>query len=231
MNPAIFAIFGSAFLVGLSGALMPGPLTTLTVREAMRHGFWAGPVAAGGHALAELVLVIALAFGLSQILDQGPATAAIAIVGGIFLMAMGLRTVVQAPSQNLRLEAVGSGEGLGTDGSLRPGAGRALLPVAAPLALAAVLVSVANPYWVIWWASVGTAYMTESLKHGAAGVVSFYGGHILSDLVWLTLVAGVLASGRRLMGRTLYRAILGLCGLFLLGLGGFFLASGVGLID
>ena len=70
---ALLAIFGGSFLIALSGALMPGPLFTLSVRETLRRGFWVGPLVATGHALIELVLVIALALGLSQFLAEGRA--------------------------------------------------------------------------------------------------------------------------------------------------------------
>jgi len=55
---ALLAIFGSSFLISLSGALMPGPLFTLSVRETLRRGFWVGPLLATGHALIELALVV-----------------------------------------------------------------------------------------------------------------------------------------------------------------------------
>jgi threonine/homoserine/homoserine lactone efflux protein len=95
---------------------------------------------------------------------------------------------------------------------------------------AAILMSVFNPAWVAWWASVGSAFISQSLEQGAAGVASFYVGHILADILWLTLLAFVLASGRRMMSGLVYRGIVVVCGLFLLGLGAYFLASGLVLV-
>ena len=54
--------------------------------------------------------------------------------------------------------------------------------------------------------------------------------HILSDFAWLTLVAFVLATGRRIMSGRVYRGFLAACGLFLLVLGVYFLYSVVGFL-
>ncbi len=48
------------------GALSPGPLTTLAVREGVRRGVWAGPALAAGHGAIELALVVGLALGLAE---------------------------------------------------------------------------------------------------------------------------------------------------------------------
>jgi hypothetical protein len=45
--------------------------------------------------------------------------------------------------------------------------------------------------------------------------------------MWLSLVAFVLATGRRLMSQRVYQSILLLCGLFLLILAAWFIYSGV----
>ena len=58
------AVFGTSFLVGLSGALAPGPLLALDIRESTARGFWAGPYIATGHSLLELLVVVLLAVGL-----------------------------------------------------------------------------------------------------------------------------------------------------------------------
>jgi len=44
----------TSFVVALSGALMPGPLLTVTVGEATRRGFWAGPLIILGHGILEM---------------------------------------------------------------------------------------------------------------------------------------------------------------------------------
>jgi len=241
---ALAAIFVTSFGVGFTGALMPGPLTTVAVRESMQRGFWAGPLLAAGHSLIELALVVGLALGLSRFLVEDPVKAGVGIAGGLFLLWMGIHILSRPPEQ---LTAVGQPPSPSNPGAtahnsswrrrwLRsPTGGEAASEsparMAAVLMSAAILVSVFNPAWVAWWASVGSAFISQSLEQGAAGVTSFYVGHILSDILWLTLLAFVLASGRQMMSGLVYRAIIVLCGLFLLGLGTYFLASGLVIVS
>ena len=246
---ALLAIFGSSFLISLSGALMPGPLFTLSVRETLRRGFWVGPLLATGHALIELALVIALALGLSEFLGEGKGTAVIALLGGIFLVWMGYEMLRTAPRQELRLAPQPVPVPIPAEdpswsahvsyrqrllaamrGSDAPGATGHIRSLSAVLVPAGVLVSVANPYWIIWWATVGMAYIDKALAHGTAGVGSFFAAHILSDFAWLSLVAFALVTGRRLMSTPVYRGILMACGMFLVGLGGWFIYSGVSFV-
>lgn len=206
---SLFFIFGTSFVVGLSGAVTPGPLLALNITEAARRGFWAGPLLVLGHAIIELVLVIALAWGLSQILGSSLVAGIIGVVGGLFLMWMSYSLFRQARHQTLPVGANPQG-GYSTR----------------RLVLAGVVVSVANPFWLLWWATVGTTYLLWSLTVGIVGVALFYVGHILSDLGWYSLVSLLIAKGRRLMSNRVYRGLLGICGIALLGLGSYFLVSG-----
>lgn len=233
------AIFGTSFVVSLTGALTPGPLTTLAVREGVRRGFWAGPALAAGHGVIEGLLVIALALGLNELLDNAAVTASVALGGGAFLVYLGLRTVITAPQQELHIEEAGVPVGAGRAPSLSDGTGRSGEPAlsalraipsgaTARLALSGIALSVTNPFWLAWWATIGTAYIVEALDEGAVGVGTFYTAHFITDLGWLSLIAFLLAGGRRLMSRVAYRVILSACGLFLVALGGWFLSSGIG---
>ena len=241
---ALAAIFITSFGVGFTGALMPGPLTTLAVRESMQRGFWAGPLLAAGHSLIELALVVGLALGLSRFLAEDPVKAGVGIAGGLFLLWMGIHIISRPPEQpaavdrpplpnNPAAAAYSNSWRRRWLRSLTGGeaAGKSLPRTAAVLMSAAILVSVFNPAWIAWWASVGSAFISQSLEQGAAGVAAFYIGHILSDILWLTLLAFVLASGRQMMSGLVYRAILVFCGLFLLGLGAYFLASGLVIVS
>ena len=242
---ALGAIFATSFVVSLTGALSPGPLTTLAVREGVRRGFWAGPALAAGHGVIEGVLVIGLALGLNQLLDTDVVTATVALAGGAYLIYLGLRTVITAPAQELQLEAEGVPVGreftphdtpASAGGDLTPPLARAgvvrAIPagVATGLAVSGLAVSVTNPFWLAWWATIGTAYIVEALEEGAIGVGAFYTAHIITDIGWLSLIAFVLAGGRRMMSRTAYRGILGACGLILVALGAWFLTSGLGYV-
>ncbi len=214
------AVATASFAIGFSGALSPGPLTVFTIREAARHGMRAGPLATLGHGVLELTLVVGLAFGLSHLLDEESiAAASIAVAGGLALVVMGVKLLRSAPSEALLIADMPHHE---TD----PTKSRFGYLAATRIVLGGVVTTIANPYWFIWWATVGAVLTAESLAAGAAGPVAFFAGHILSDLAWLTLVASFVSSGRQRLGTRGYRALLTGCGAFLFALGFVFLGVG-----
>ena len=91
------AVFGTSFLVGLSGALIPGPLLALDISESTRRGFWAGPYLATGHSLLELLVVILLTVGVLQVVEEDPVFTVIALLGGLILLRMGWGMVWRPP--------------------------------------------------------------------------------------------------------------------------------------
>lgn len=210
----ITALFTTAFIVGLSGALMPGPLLTATMVSSAERGWWAGPQIVLGHALLELALVAALLAGIAQLLVQPTVTMVIALVGGVFLVYLGMTMIRDVWSG--RLKAINTN----TDESPS-------VPVTMHPVLTGILVSLFNPYWSIWWATIGLGYLTLSLKSGQAGIISFFSGHILSDLAWYTMIALAVSKGQSLLSPKIYQALLVSCGLFMLGLGIYFFYSGL----
>ena len=70
----------SWWLIGFTGAMMPGPVTTLIVTETARRGFIAGPLITLGHSLLELAMVVALVFGLGDLLKQNAIAGTIGLV-------------------------------------------------------------------------------------------------------------------------------------------------------
>ena len=214
---SLLVIFFTSFGVGLSGSITPGPLLAFNVREVARIGFWAGPLSIVGHSLLELIIVIALAIGAAHFLESPIAGFLIGIAGGLFLLWMGWGMTRhpnrQAPPARAECrQASRSGGRYGMT------------------ALGGALVTLSNPYWSLWWATIGLGYMVWSTEMGRPGVVSFYVGHILADFVWYTAVALALVTGRRLMSPMAYRALMVVCGLFILGMGVWFIVSGIGFL-
>jgi threonine/homoserine/homoserine lactone efflux protein len=216
----LLGIGAVAFGVGLSGALSPGPLTILAIREGARRGVWAGPLATAGHGAVELTVVVLLALGLAAYVDRdSPATAVIALAGGAILLWMAWGLFRSLPSA--RLPAGGAAApGEAARRGLTLEAARGVVPLGA-------LVSVVNPYWWVWWATVGTKLTSDSLSAGWAGPGAVFAGHIVSDLAWLTFLAFAAGSGARWLGDRGYRALLAVCAIFLLALGLFFGTTGL----
>ncbi len=96
--------------------------------------------------------------------------------------------------------------------------------------LAGILTSLSNPYWALWWATVGLSYIALSLQLGWAGLAFFYLGHILSDLAWYSAVSVALAMGRRLITDRTYRGLVTACAVFLVGFGLYFGYAGARLL-
>ena len=202
-------IFTTSFVVALSGALVPGPLLAVTISEAAKRGFWAGPILILGHMLPEIVVVVALVKGMSQLMGSDLVTGIIGLTGGVALIAMG--TAIILKSRGVVFTT------LGQQMPRRSGT----------LVLTGVLASISNPYWFIWWATIGATYVIWSLDMGVPGITSFFSGHILGDLAWYSVVSAVVASGRRIMNDRVYQGLVIGSGILIIALGGYFAISGV----
>ncbi|HEY3346756.1 MAG TPA: LysE family transporter [Nitrospirota bacterium] len=204
---SLSAIFAASFVIGFTGALMPGPVLTLTVGQAIKGGWLSGPMIAIGHGLLELLLLFAVVLGLGSYLSSPSAIKFLGLAGGATLAVMGLMAVLKPGGGTADAEFF---------------AGQALVVQPARWALSGALTSAANPYWVLWWATVGLGYLALAGKMGAAGVAAFFAGHILADIVWYTSVSVLISSGRRFMGSKAYYRITAACGLVLIFFGGGF---------
>lgn len=203
----LLTIFVSSFLIALSGALMPGPLLTATISESSRRGFITGPLMIAGHAILELGLVIALLLGLAPFLQKPVVFAATAVIGSAILLWMSFGMFRSLPSLHLSFTAE---EKRGTH----------------PLA-SGILLSAANPYWIIWWATIGLGYIIYSSQFGFWGIVFFFAGHILADLVWYSFISAAVAGGRRFLTDRIYRGLIAVCAAFLVVFAGYFAWTGL----
>jgi threonine/homoserine/homoserine lactone efflux protein len=89
--------------------------------------------------------------------------------------------------------------------------------------IAGAAVSISNPYWILWWATVGLMFFSALASNAFVIVGAFYLGHISGDIIWYMLVGGAVSTGRKLLSPKVYRAIIGVCGVFLIWLGATFL--------
>jgi threonine/homoserine/homoserine lactone efflux protein len=219
----------SWWLIGFTGAMMPGPVTTLIVTETARRGFIAGPLITLGHSLLELVMVVALVFGLGDLLKQNAVAGTIGILGGIFLLWMGLGIVRDAWRGKISFDTTRPSTSLRSAQDAAPlSDSRRVRTLSGNPIVAGVLTSIANPYWILWWATVGAASLITFHAFGVAGIIAFYVGHTLADWVWNNVVAFVVATGRRGMTDRVYRGILIMCGAFLIALSFYFVSAGIG---
>lgn len=193
-----------SFVIALSGALMPGPLLTITIGESVKRGAKAGPLLIVGHSLLEGALVILLLSGLSAFIVRTGFKIFSFVSGGAILLIMGYAMVRE--SSTIDMEKVQNSGGKKGN-----------------IILLGILGSVSNPYWIIWWATIGLGYLVASIKMGIPGVVSFFIGHILADFAWYTVVSSAIARGKKVFSTKVYRRVIFACGLFLVFFGVWFL--------
>lgn len=195
---ALPAFLLSVLVISLSGALMPGPLLAVVVKNAPRNR-WAGIEAVAGHALIEIPLVVLIAVGFAHLFASSTARLLVGGTGGIALIWMGIDSVrarVNSPEE--------------------------LRGQRAPRSISGGLIASLNPYFFLWWATAGAALILEAMRFSWGVVALMYGVHLFVDLVWYAIVAYAAAHTMRL-GTGWQRWVLRLCGIAMFGFGGYFL--------
>lgn len=195
------------FTIALSGALIPGPFLAFVTIKTLDSGPQTGILAATGHILVELGILIIAALGLKTLLGNQIFAQGIGTVGGILLLVLGSLTL--SKSRN----PISSSEEL---------VGTSYNPIVGGVLFSTVL----NPSVLLWWMTVGLvtllgAIHTAGLIGGAFWVI----GHFIADISWFSTISFSVDKGKEIIGTKFYKALLIACGLTLLIFGIYFILN------
>ena len=204
----IFQIFIGSMIVAFSGALVPGPMLTLVISSVAKKGFWTSFFIVVGHSLLELAVVICFFIGILKFLDNPLIAKIIGALGGIFLLYIGVDIIVSIFKKKFTIDF---------KSALKQETITGKSTIA--LVFKGILISLMNPYWFIWWISIGAAFLFKSVKFSFMGVTSFYIGHISADFIWYLFIGFMVNTGRRFFNQKIYNGILISCSIFLFYLG------------
>jgi len=197
---SIAVFLAKALGVSLSGVMAPGAMTaaTLAVGARNRH---AGALIAIGHGVVEFPLMVLIMLGMGWIFKIRGVAVGIGMAGGVFMLLMAA----------------------GMFGSLRRPAALAAPPVKrGPVAIGIVLTA-GNPFFLLWWATIGLRLAMDAAQLGAIAFGLFALIHWSCDLVWLEILTLAAHKGARLFGARSQKVILIVCGAALTGFGVHFL--------
>ena len=203
----IWVFFGITVLISLSGVMTPGPVFAATIAKGYKDEK-AGIKIALGHGLVEFPLMALIVLSLGYVFEDSRVQLAIGLIGGVLLIFLGLMMI-----KSRKLTEDGPNTHLNYS-SFITGA----------------LTTSANPYFFLWWATVGSLLIMKFTGFGVAGLGAMVIVHWLCDLVWLSFVSILVYRTHSLWGRKFQEGIFIGCSLLLVGFGGWFLVSGIKLV-
>lgn len=202
----MLAILLSVIVISFSGVMMPGPLFAVTLAKSYKSP-WSGVWIALGHAVIEIPLILLIYFGFAQFFQNDTVRLVLSVAGSGMVIWLGVsmfraRTEVARKGKDLPYSAFTAG----------------------------ILTSGFNPFFLVWWATIGSMLIMRILEFGTLGLIIFAIVHWLCDLVWLTLVSNVVYRTSTFWHQKVQERLFIACSLLLVGFGVWFLVSGIQLV-
>jgi len=141
-------------------------------------------------------------FGLSQLLTSSIIQKTIGFFGGLILIFMGVQ-LFRSREEN------DNGGSYLKYGSL----------------IAGVLATGSNPYFLVWWATVGADLVMKAAVFGLIGFSVFAVVHWLCDFFWNTFVSVTVFKSQRFWNKKVQTIILGFCIVIFIVFGAWFVIS------
>jgi len=196
----------SVVIISLSGVMMPGPMFAITVAKSYKSQF-AGTQIALGHAIVEIPLIFLIYFGFARFFEEELVQIILYLVGAVMLLWLGVSMF------RARVGVIEKGKDLAYNA-----------------VVAGVVTSLFNPFFILWWATIGIMLIRNSLDFGLTGFALFIPVHWLCDLIWLSFVSILIYRTQSLWGRKFQEWLFISCSLLLIGFGGWFLILGLQLV-
>ena len=197
----VFGFIATIIVLTASGALAPGPLFFATVSHGSKHGAKSGLIFSVAHTVVEFSLIMLLAFGLLTVASEPIVKIVIGLVGGIVLIIFGAfqirKYIISKPEELIRPKS-----------SYKH------------LFLIGLAFTGLNPYFILWWLTVGAQLILIALSFAAIlGVVLMFISHVWMDYVWLTGVSYFAKKGTNIMGLKWYKPLMIIFGVILIYFG------------
>lgn len=139
----MLVLLAEVFIISLSGAMAPGPLSAVVLNRGV-HDKWSGVKIGFGHILIEIPVIILIALGLGVLLNFNLLNIVLFLLGGMYLLMIS--------TDILKEEFRDSHQIIGNkhqdSPSLKTG----------------FLLTGVNPYFTIWWITVGAAVILISVE-------------------------------------------------------------------
>jgi threonine/homoserine/homoserine lactone efflux protein len=188
-------------IISLSGVMMPGPVFAAAIAKGTEHRH-AGAWIALGHLIIEVPMIIALATGLSFVFENIWVKLLIGFAGGGLLLYIGyqmirLRDDLEVVKKTFPSHSITAG----------------------------IVTTVSNPYFILWWATIGVFLIITALGFGWVGILLFIIVHESCDIGWDWSVSYIVNKSKKFWTKNVHKYVFGICGFFLLVLGGYFLLA------
>ena len=176
-------------------------LFAVTIKKASKSKT-AGALIAVGHGIVEFPLMFLIFFVLSQFNIPSIVQVAVGLVGGFFMVFMG----VQAFRNRYRQQ-------------------EATVDLKRDSVLAGIWTTAANAGFILWWLTIGTTLILNAKLFGLLGFSVFAGVHWLTDFVWYTVVAVLIFKSQRFWTARVHNGIALFCVAVFIGFGAYFMGS------
>lgn len=191
----------SVVLISLSGVMTPGPLFAVTLTKGLGNKN-AGVLVSIGHGIIEFPLMLLIYFGFAHFLALDIIQRVIGLVGGMLMIYIGFRVVKSRKRKNSDYFVSGRGS-----------------------LIAGIATTAANPYFLLWWATIGTVLVLNASIFGLTGFLIFAIVHWLCDLLWNTFISRTIFKSKRFLNDKVYNIIFIFCFAILVGFGAWFIIS------
>jgi threonine/homoserine/homoserine lactone efflux protein len=199
----VLPVLLSVVVYSFSGVMMPGLMFGVTLAKSLKSP-WAGAWISMGHAVIEVPLIVLVYFGFARFFENNVARLVFSIAGSGVTIWLGMAMF------RARVELVQKGKDLPYNSFI-----------------AGILTSILNPFFLLWWATIGFMLVMRIVDFGAVGLVLLIVVHWLCDLVWLSFVSNLVYRTHSLWGIKFQERLFIGGSLALAGFGVWYLISGI----
>jgi threonine/homoserine/homoserine lactone efflux protein len=136
----VIEVLVASFLVGLTGAVSPGPMSASILGMAHKKPLLSTAGLVAGHGIVEAAIIIGILYGLRSL----PFQTEIALLGCAVIVILGALQFMAEPA----------GQESGAEDARAP-------------FTAGIILTLSNPYWWIWWLTFGAGFLALQPAYAA----------------------------------------------------------------